>query len=114
MSIKGSTREKRGHSSRQRVTGSSKVPFDWQGFLMNADNKKELFTYLSSKLVADKINERKELYITEDGCVKHIGDGFFMSQCNHEEADTRIFCMLFKQNLWDLYKLMILMSFSPF
>ena len=32
MSIKGSTREKRGHSSRQRVTGLSKVPFDWQGF----------------------------------------------------------------------------------
>ena len=57
---------------------------------MNADNKKELFTYLSSKLVAEKIKERKELYITEDGCVKHIGDGFFMSQCNHEEADTRI------------------------
>ena len=59
MSIKGSTREKRGHSSRQRVTGSAKVPLDWQGFLMNADNKKELFTYLSSKLVAEK-NQRKK------------------------------------------------------
>ena len=22
--------------------------------------------------------------------MKHIGDGFFMGQCNHEEADTRI------------------------
>ena len=33
---------------------------------------------------------RKELYITEDDCVKHLGEGTPMGQCNHEEADTRI------------------------
>ena len=48
MSIKESTRDKRGHSCRQRVAGSAKVPRDWQTFLKNADNKKELFTHLAS------------------------------------------------------------------
>ena len=32
MSIKGGTREKRGSGTRQRVTGSAKVPRDWQKF----------------------------------------------------------------------------------
>ena len=39
MFIKESTRDKRGHSCRQRVTGSAKVPRDRQTFLKNVDNK---------------------------------------------------------------------------
>ena len=91
ISIKESTRGKRGHSYRQRVTGSAKALRDWQTFLKNADNKKkELFTYLSSMLSRRQLPDRKELYITEDDCVKHMGEGTPMGQCNHEEADTRI------------------------
>ena len=37
-----------------------------------------------------QLPDRKELYITEDDCVKHMGEGTPMGQCNHEEADTRI------------------------
>ena len=72
------------------MTGSVKVLRDWQTFLKNADNKKELFTYLSSMLSTRQLPDRKELYITEDDCVKHLGEGTPMGQCNHEEADTRI------------------------
>ena len=85
ISIKESTRDKRGHICWQHVTGSAKVLREWQTFLKNADNKKELFTYLSSMLP-----DRKELYITENDCVKHMGEGTPMGQCNHEEADTLI------------------------
>ena len=91
MSIKESTKDKRGHSCRQRVTGSVKVLRDWQTFLNNADNKKELFTYLSSMLSTGQLPNRKELYITEDDCVKHLGKGTPMGQCYHGEADTCIF-----------------------
>ena len=90
MSIEESTSDKRGHSCRQRVTGSVKVLRGWQTFLKNADNKKELFTYLSSMLSTRQLPDRKELYITEDDCVKHMGEGTPMGQCNHEEAHTRI------------------------
>ena len=37
-----------------------------------------------------QLPDRKELYITEDDCVKHMSEGTPMGQCNHEEADTRI------------------------
>ena len=37
-----------------------------------------------------QLPDRKELYIIEDDCVKHMGKGTPMGQCNHEEADTRI------------------------
>ena len=43
MSIKATTREKRGKGTRQRVSGSAKVPGNWQDFLSNAENKKALF-----------------------------------------------------------------------
>ena len=90
ISIKESTRDKRGHSCRQRVTGSAKVLRDWQTFLKNADNKKELFTYLASMLSTRQLPNRKELCVTEDDCVKHMGKGTSMGQCNNEEADARI------------------------
>ena len=52
--------------------------------------KEELFTYLSSMLSPRQLPDRKELYTAEDDCVKHMGEGTPMGQCNHEEADTHI------------------------
>ena len=63
---------------------------DWQTFLKHADKKKELYTQLSSMLSTRQLPDRKELYITEDHCVKHLGEGTPTGQCNHEETDTRI------------------------
>ena len=47
--------------------------------------------YLYSKLLAGQLPDRKkELYITEDDCVKHVAEGTPTGQCNHEEVDTCI------------------------
>ena len=70
--------------------GSAKVLEDWQTFLKNANNKKELFTYLSSTLSTGQLPDQKELYITKDDCVKHMTEETPMEQCNHEEANTFI------------------------
>ena len=35
LTIKGGTREKRGKGTRQRVSGSAKIPGNWQKFLAN-------------------------------------------------------------------------------
>ena len=43
MSIKATTREKRGTGARQRVSASAKVPVNWQNFLANHKNKKSSF-----------------------------------------------------------------------
>ena len=64
-----------------------------QTFLKNANNnnnKKELFTYLSSMLSTEQLPRQKELYIIEDDCVKHMVEGTPVGQCNHEDADTCI------------------------
>ena len=45
---------------------------------------------MSSMLSTRQLPDRKDLYITEDDYVKHMGEGTPMGQCNHEEADTRI------------------------
>lgn len=89
-SIKGCTREKRGTGTRQRVSSSAKVPGNWQSFLANAENKKELFSFLSAKLVEIDLPNDKSVYITSGDQVLSAGDGPPMGQCNHEEADTRV------------------------
>ena len=52
--------------------------------------KKSIFTYLSSVLSTRQLPDQKGLYITEDDCVKHMGEGTPMGQCTREEADARI------------------------
>ena len=60
LSIKGSTREKRGTGIRQRVSGTAKFPGNWKKFLANADNKKELFSFLSQKNKRRTVCRRQE------------------------------------------------------
>ena len=55
FSIKESAREKRGKSTRKRVDGSAKVPGEWHDFLLNPDNKNELFRFLSNMLSSEKL-----------------------------------------------------------
>lgn len=90
LSIKGDTREKRGSGTRQRVTGAAKVPGEWEQFLSNAENKKELFAYLSTETTELNIQENKVVYITHGDQVLNIGTGSQMGKCNHEEADSRV------------------------
>lgn len=90
MSIKSATREKRGKGTRQRVSGSAKVPGNWQNFLSNAENKKELFSFLSTSIVQTSFQDGKQVYVTSGDQVLNAGNGPPMGRCNHEEADTRV------------------------
>ena len=90
LTIKGGTREKRGTGTRQRVSGSAKVPRNWQEFLTNIDNKKELFSFLSQKIREGHFPGDKDVYITAGHEVHHVGNSSAMDECNHEEADTRV------------------------
>eukprot|EP00745_Piridium_sociabile_P034704 TRINITY_DN5991_c0_g1_i13.p1 TRINITY_DN5991_c0_g1~~TRINITY_DN5991_c0_g1_i13.p1 ORF type:complete len:843 (-),score=177.10 TRINITY_DN5991_c0_g1_i13:511-3039(-) len=90
LTIKGGTREKRGTGTRQRVSGTAKIPGNWQTFLANSDNKKELFSFLSKKVTEGQFPDDKDVYITAGDQVNHLGNSPPMDQCNHEEADTRV------------------------
>lgn len=90
LSIKGTTREKRGHDTRQHVCGSAKVPGNWHNFLSHSDNKTELISYLSGKLMEVQMPDSKCSYVIAGENVLHVGSDNHMGECNHEEADTRI------------------------
>ena len=49
-SLKEGTREKRGKGLRRKVSGDTKLPGNWNDFLRDPINKKELFQFLSSKV----------------------------------------------------------------
>ncbi|KAK3731974.1 hypothetical protein QZH41_003373 [Actinostola sp. cb2023] len=88
-SLKAGTREKRGSGTRRRVLPSSNLPKNWKGFLRVNDNKTELFHFLANQLQSVYV-EGKEVYTTYDDCVLSSPHRQGMSQCSHEEADTRI------------------------
>lgn len=104
-SIKSSAREKRGKGTRQRVTGSAKVPGNWQNFLLNNENKKELFSFLATSIMQMHFQDGKQVYITSGDQVINAGNGHHMGRCIHEdfeEADTRVLVHLLhaKRHHW--------------
>lgn len=94
QSLKSFTRLQRGRGSRRRVTERGKVPQNWPSFLQNEENKKELYVFLAHKLkqatgglvfataMASCVSNREDE-------VNHMMED--MTDCLHEEADTRIF-----------------------
>uniref|UniRef100_A0A0L8FV64 Uncharacterized protein n=1 Tax=Octopus bimaculoides TaxID=37653 RepID=A0A0L8FV64_OCTBM len=76
----------------QRKKG--KVPQNWPSFLQKEENKKELYTFLAHKL---KQATGGQVFTTamsscvsnKEDEVKHLMED--MTDCSHEEADTRIF-----------------------
>ncbi len=55
MSIKATTREKRGRGTRQRVSGSAKVPENWKNFCLMPKIKKRVFFIPVNKQCANTI-----------------------------------------------------------
>ena len=78
MSIKGHTRDERGHGVRLKVGPNVRIPGNWSEFLRDNTNKVELFKYLSGE-VMQRFHSGGYIYITMSNAV-----------CNQEEADTRI------------------------
>ena len=91
-SLKESTREKRGKGLRRKVSGQAKLPGNWKDFLRDNDNKKELFQYLTSKVSDMVCPAEKVVFVTNGSSVIRVSADLYqpMSDCNHEEADTRI------------------------
>ena len=92
-SLKESARVKRGKGDRKRVLKTTKIPKKWNKFLLNQDNKTELFSFLTS-YIADNFQTKKEVYATcgeHAICTQENADCTNIQPCNHEEADSRIF-----------------------
>ncbi len=89
-SLKQSTRDRRGKGTRKKVAGKNKVPGKWNDFLRDETNKKELFHFLSKKIVSANYPEGKQVYITSGTEVFLKGSDQQMQACDHEEADTRL------------------------
>ena len=89
-SLKESTREKRGKGLRRKVSSQTKLRGNWMDFLRDSTNKKELFAFLTSKVVEFTFPPNKAVYITSGESVVSLGLNSAMLDCNHEEADTRI------------------------
>lgn len=89
-SIKASTRARRGSGVRLKVSPQTKIPSKWNDFLLDVSNKDELFSFLTQKVANGKWPAEKGIYITNGISVVSRGASQLMSNCTHEEADSRI------------------------
>jgi hypothetical protein len=92
-SLKASARQKRGKGIRRRVLGKTKVPTNWKQFLLVDENKVELFDFLTHAAMERQQTERVVYATDKDNvlCSQPDADCEYISPCNHEEADTRVF-----------------------
>ena len=92
MSIKGHTRDERGHGVHLKVGPNVRIPGNWSEFLRDSTKKVEPIKYRSGE-VMQRFNSGGDIYITMGNgtSVVHVGPGEDMTTvCNQEEADTRI------------------------
>ena len=74
------------------MSNITKTPSNWQDFLRNDKNKIELFQYLAQQAIGT-IKQKTVMSTLEATviCNQTGEDLTSVSECNHEEADTRIF-----------------------
>jgi hypothetical protein len=91
-SLKTATRAKRGSGVRRKVLPSAELPRNWADFLHCAENKTELFHFLSHRLVSMHVGANKQLVVTDGGHVLCTTPDLcaLLDPCSHEEADTRM------------------------
>ena len=70
---------------RRKVSSHAKLPRNWMDFLLDQNNKMELFTLLTSKVIEFVCPPSKVVYVTSGERA-----GSDMTNCNHKEADTRV------------------------
>ena len=92
-SLKASTRMKRGKGIRRKVQDNSIAPTNWRGFLRLDQNKTELFAYLSKEVLLHVEDDMVLTCAYDTTCITNTNQmaSSFISPCNHEEADTRVF-----------------------
>ena len=91
-SLKSETREGRGSGIRILVNEATPIWKNWQKFLRNDENKKELFHLLAVDLTSESLTSCVVVATdSEEVLSSEATDLTFLTPCNHEEADTRIF-----------------------
>ena len=98
VSLKATTRQRRGAGIRQRMRhdGNWKFPRNWNSYLQNASNKVELFHYLAVVITETVFCEGKVgMSILDEDVLGSSVLGAYESTyqlkpCNHEEFDTRV------------------------
>ena len=95
-SLKATARSNRGLGVRTKVTPMGKIPRNWDTFMRNSTNKKELFEFLAMH-IARNIFEAKQQVISTcqeqtlfNPVVKSESSMSDLQLCNHEEFDTRV------------------------
>lgn len=90
-SLKEQTREARSQIVRRRVSATTVVPRNWCEFLRNAENKQELFVFLSQEMSRMNVG-RKQLFIAcgQNIITNDTDTNDTLEPCTHEEADSRM------------------------
>ena len=88
LSLKESTRGKRGKGVQRKGSGQTKLPGNWIDLLCNG---KQLFTFLTSKVLGFTFTAIQAVYAALTETVVSVGNNNpVMTNSNHEEADTRL------------------------
>jgi len=77
-SLKESAREKRGKGVRRKVAGHVKLPQNWQAFLEDSSNKKELFDFLTKQVETASFPADRVVYITSGKMLTNFLSRFFL------------------------------------
>jgi hypothetical protein len=88
--LKEQTREKSGKGVRRRVAPQNAVPKNWGAFLRLADNKKELFSFLSHGIITIQTEKQIISTLFEDVVCRQERNTEGLAPCSQEEADSRI------------------------
>ena len=92
VSLKSTTRKKRGKGNRRKVETNSQPPQNWSAFLRIDENKSELFRFLSNAVIDAYIHEKQVLCAFEQSVLSSQNhDISYISPCSHEEADTGVY-----------------------
>ena len=100
QNLKSQTQQRRGSVARTRLEpdedGSKPIPKrDWQSYLKNVENKKELFSFVSKQLAK---TDKDGILLISTESEKVLSNKPFdvsaLQPCNHAEADTRIILQL--------------------
>lgn len=112
-SLKALTRSTRGSGIRRRVMPSVCLPKIWSQFLQVDENKTDLFTFLSERVVSVLANSDKQIVVTQGESVLACGLTELclntLQPCSHEEADTRLLLHIAHAASLGFTKLMIRM-----
>lgn len=89
--VDSKARSSRGKGIRRRVSGNSKTPTNWKGFVRDGNNKTKLFNFLADKIAITStiniviITKEDDAIATQPKSLSEIKPG------GHEEADSQIF-----------------------